>query len=190
MIYVLSYLIGSIPFGLIFSKFLGGEDLRKIGSGNIGTTNAFRTGNKKIGILTFVFDTLKGAMPYVIAILYGCDAQEAFLIGTLSIIGHIFPLWLKFKGGKGIATTLGLVLASYPVIGVCSLVLWIIVAKMFKVSSIAGLLSITGAMIFFFVFASIHDALVFFIIFSVVLFKHKDNIVRIMNKTEPVFKNK
>lgn len=190
MIYLLSYLIGSIPFGLIFSRLLGGEDLRKIGSGNIGTTNAFRTGNKAIGILTLLFDTLKGSIPCMVATLYGYDIQSAFLIGSLSVLGHIFPVWLKFKGGKGIATTLGLMLASYPLIGVSCLVLWIVIAKVFKVSSLAGLLSITCAMISFFVAAHFQDACVFFVIFLIVLFKHKDNIIRIMNKTEPVFKSK
>jgi glycerol-3-phosphate acyltransferase PlsY len=188
MIYIFSYLLGSIPFGLIFGKLLGGQDLRKIGSGNIGATNAFRTGNKKIGILTFIFDVLKGTAPYPIAIFWGYDPQTSFLIASLSVIGHIFPIWLKFKGGKGIATTFGLILLPYPFIALASIALWGIIAKAFKVSSLAGLLSITFATISFFAIAPTQDAVIFFTIFLIILFKHKDNIKRIVNKTEPLLK--
>ncbi len=184
MIYILSYLLGSIPFGLIFSKLLASKDLRNVGSGNIGATNAFRTGNKIVGILTFVFDTLKGAGAYLMAILWGEDPSLAFIAGLVSILGHIFPIWLKFKGGKGIATTLGVILISHPTIGLFSLIIWAAIAKIFKMSSLAGMMTAAFISIALIFMAPRLEYIGFMIILMIIIYRHKDNIRRIQDKTE------
>jgi glycerol-3-phosphate acyltransferase PlsY len=184
MIFLIAYLLGSIPFGLIFSKFLISTDLRKIGSGNIGTTNAFRTGNKMVGILTLIFDTLKGVAAYEYAILSGYDLPTAFIAGMVSIVGHIFPIWLMFKGGKGIATAFGVLLIAYPSIACVSLLVWGIVAKLFKISSVAGMMSLTLASLALFSQASFQESLAFLGVACLILYRHKDNIKRLLEGNE------
>lgn len=185
---ILSYLLGSIPFGLIFGKLFQTEDLRKIGSGNIGATNAFRTGNKIVGILTFLFDFLKGMIPCILGENLGYSPVLILMLGCLSIVGHIFPLWLKFKGGKGIATTFGVILAVQPIIALVALALWIAIAKIFKTSSIAGLVAILFIGAAFFVQGNQQEGFLFLPIFALILYRHKDNITRLLNKSELHFK--
>ena len=180
-------MIGSIPFGLIFGKLLGSQDLRTIGSGNIGTTNAFRTGKKIIGILTFIFDTLKGLISYLLAISFGYEPSSAFIIGMFSILGHIFPIWLKFKGGKGVATTIGVLLLPYPLITFLGIIIWGTILKIFKFSSLAGVIMISFYCIALIFVALREEYIAFLIIFTLIIYRHKDNILRIKDKTEIPF---
>lgn len=135
----LGYILGSIPFGLLFSKMAGLGDVRKIGSGNIGATNVLRTGNKKIAALTLLCDLLKGTAAVLIAL--HLSPSSAFFAGFAAIIGHIFPVWLKFKGGKGVATSLGVYFAiSWP-LGLLTCLTWLIAAKLFRISSLSALIA-------------------------------------------------
>jgi len=139
MIYLISYLFGSILFGVIVSKFLKIGNLREEGSGNIGATNIARvSGNKKIGILVAILDGLKGAVPVILARHLGFDQQVA-IVGTAAVLGHIFPIWHKFKGGKGVATFLGMNLAINYTIGIKLILIWIITFAISKISSCASL---------------------------------------------------
>ena len=174
----MSYLLGSIPFGLFFAKALTGKDLRALGSGNIGATNAFRTGNKWVGILTYVFDVLKGFVPFFVASFLKFSPHEALIIGALSPLGHMFSIFLKFKGGKGFASTLGLLLAFQPWVGLSMLALWGMVFASFKVSGVASISS--AFMLPFLVFyGSSGDKVTMLIFISLsvlILIKHKSNI--------------
>ena len=136
------YCVGSIPFGLLFTKWAGLGDIRKIGSGNIGATNALRTGNKKVAIATLLCDTLKGYLPILFLIKYS-DLMESFMLAAalITILGHIFPIWLRFKGGKGVATTLGVYFALNPWLGLGTLIIWLLVAKIFRISSLSALVA-------------------------------------------------
>ena len=174
----MSYLLGSIHFGLVFAKVLTGKDLRDLGSGNIGATNAFRTGNKWVGILTYVFDVLKGFAPFFVASFLGFSPDEALIIGVFSPLGHMFSIFLKFKGGKGVASTLGLLLAFQPWIGIILFALWSIVFAAFKIS---GMASVSSACIlpFLVFYGSSGDKvtmLVFISLSVLILIKHKSNI--------------
>ncbi len=138
---ILSYIIGSIPFGLCLCKIWGYGDIRTIGSGNIGATNVLRTGNKTLAFLTLILDAGKGAL-MVLVVLYITDNPTlSNICGVFTVIGHNFPIWLRFKGGKGIATSLGTVLAIDPIIGGMALGIWILVAGITRFSSLAGIIS-------------------------------------------------
>ena len=132
-----SYLSGSIPFGLILTKFFGGQDIRKIGSGNIGATNVLRTGNKFLAALTLVLDILKGYMPVIISLQYFPELIQ--LSCLLAFLGHIFPVWLKFNGGKGVATYLGILLALSIQLGLLFIFTWMVVSLIFKYSSVSSM---------------------------------------------------
>ena len=132
-----SYLSGSIPFGLILTKFFGGQDIRKIGSGNIGATNVLRTGNKFLAALTLVLDILKGYMPVIISLQYFPELIQ--LSCLLAFLGHIFPVWLKFKGGKGVATYLGILFALSYGLSFLFIFTWLVVALIFKYSSVSSM---------------------------------------------------
>jgi acyl phosphate:glycerol-3-phosphate acyltransferase len=144
MIYILAilgYLIGSIPFGLLLTRLAGYGDIRNIGSGNIGATNVLRTGNKKLALLTLLLDGGKGAAAVLLA--QGVMTYDAGLAAAVGcFLGHLFPVWLKFKGGKGVATTLGILLALQPALGLACCALWLSSALLFRYSSGAALLSI------------------------------------------------
>ena len=158
IILFICYLIGSIPFGIILTKLYGIKDLRKIGSGNIGATNVLRTGNKTLALLTLILDLLKSFIPlFIFFKLYPHPTinyffniiivDEIFLIllfGYFFVLGHCFPIWLKFKGGKGIATSLGVILSIDFFIGLCLLTIWILVFLIFKISSLSALISSTS----------------------------------------------
>lgn len=131
------YLSGSVPYGLILGKLAGIGDIRKSGSGNIGATNALRLGGKKLGIATLLLDGLKAAVPVLIAKQYHMD--YAVLTALAAFIGHLFPVWLKFKGGKGVATALGICWALMPLLGLCLCLLWLGTAMIFRYSSLAAL---------------------------------------------------
>jgi glycerol-3-phosphate acyltransferase PlsY len=138
---IVGYLIGSIPFGLILTKLGGYGDIRNIGSGNIGATNVLRTGNKKLAILTLLLDGGKGAAAVLLA-KFMLTFDMAMLAGVFAFLGHLFPVWLKFKGGKGVATTIGILLALLPKLGIIVCLLWLATALILRMSSLAALVAI------------------------------------------------
>ena len=193
-----SYLSGSIPFGLILTKIFSGKDVRKIGSGNIGATNVLRTGNKYLAALTLLLDILKGYAPVVITKLFFPELLQ--LSGLLAFLGHIFPIWLKFKGGKGVATFLGILFAiSY---GLSSLFIftWLVVSLIFKYSSLSSIFSSLTVFVVVLIKESIIKSidpslegitnlkLFLFTIFVLIIFTHKKNILNLKNNTEQKIK--
>lgn len=140
----LGYFLGSIPFGLVLCRLAGYGDIRKIGSGNIGATNVLRTGNKPLALATLLLDSGKGAIA-VFLCLYLFDHEAAILAGLGAVIGHNFPIWLKFKGGKGVATTLGTLLAMAWPAGLAACVTWLLMALIFRISSLSALIALAAA---------------------------------------------
>ncbi|MEQ8967667.1 MAG: glycerol-3-phosphate 1-O-acyltransferase PlsY [Azospirillaceae bacterium] len=149
---VIGYLLGSIPFGLVLTRLAGYGDIRKIGSGNIGATNVLRTGNKPLAAATLVLDSGKGALAVAIGFLFGPDI--AVLAGGGAMLGHTFPVWLRFRGGKGVATALGTLLALAPTVGLLACLIWLAVAFTTRYSSLAALVSLVAAPVAGFVLAS------------------------------------
>ena len=180
---VLTYLFASIPFGLLISKWFGLGDIRTIGSGNIGATNVLRSGNKKAATLTLLLDCMKGAI--VVVICKQILPEYQYSIGFLAVFSHVFSLYLKFKGGKGVATALGVYLGWNPFFGVTILCVWIVVAKLFKISSLAALIAAVTAPFIAYFFKIDSNVIPFSALIAVlILFTHRDNIKRIFNKTE------
>ena len=180
----IGYLLGSIPFGIVVARMLNLGNLRDIGSGNIGATNVLRTGNKKAAALTLIFDAAKGAVVLLLARNFaGEDAAQ--LAAVMAILGHCFPIWLKFKGGKGVATFLGIMLAySFPVGAACC-VTWLIGAFGWRISSMGALVS-ASASTFLLVLMGGGSALFMGIFLTLmVFFRHRENITRIRLGTEP-----
>ena len=182
LLIVSSYLIGSVPFGYILTKFFLNKDIRKIGSGNIGATNVLRTGNKIIGYATLLFDVLKAVLPIIfIKINY----PEYVFISALSVfIGHVFPVWLKFRGGKGVATYVGILCCINIYLGISFGLVWLTTFLIFKYSSLSSLVgSFSIPIINFFIF---NDEIVFFfiIMFVLIFYTHRENIKRLLNHTE------
>lgn len=193
-VYLLAgYLLGSIPFGLVLCKVAGYGDIRKIGSGNIGATNVLRTGNKFLALMTLLLDSGKGAIAVLIAIFsikyfgnigYYRDYVVA-IAGLGAVLGHIFPVWLGFKGGKGVATTLGTLLAVSPMTGVVSCLTWLIVAVLSRISSLSALVAMIVAPVVAYFYSGWIVGVIIGCIAIVVWVRHKENIKRIMNGTEP-----
>ena len=196
-----SYLSGSVPYGLILTKFFGKQDIRKIGSGNIGATNVLRTGNKVLAFITLLFDILKGYLPVVITRLYFPDLT--FLSCLLAFLGHIFPIWINFKGGKGVATYLGILFALSYSLSFLFIFTWLVVTLIFKYSSVSSLFS----SLTIFITYAIRDiakpiiekmsneyseayvvetnmSFLLFIFFILMVFTHRKNISNLKNKTE------
>ncbi|WPX96878.1 glycerol-3-phosphate 1-O-acyltransferase PlsY [Candidatus Bandiella euplotis] len=175
---IASYLLGSIPSGVLLSKVLGKGDLRKQGSGNIGATNAFRAGGKLLGGLTLLIDMAKGLC--VILLANAFNEQYLTFYGFICIVGHIFPIWLKFEGGKGVATAFGVILGINPILGGFSLLLWILVFKVSRISSLAALVSL-GTSVFIECIMITDGTNLIFLVISLILiiFRHKDNIMRL-----------
>ncbi len=140
------YLLGALPFGLILTQLAGMGDIRAIGSGNIGATNVLRTGNKKIAAATLILDGAKGGAAVLIAQLYGPDIAIVAAAGAM--IGHLFPVWLKFRGGKGVATALGILLALAPAVGGLACATWLLAAVLFRYSSLSALLAMAAAPVY------------------------------------------
>ena len=186
LVFFLSYLSGSIPFGLILTKLFLNKDIRKIGSKNIGATNVLRTGNKFIAGLTLSLDIFKGVAPILITNYY--FPNLIYLSGLMAFLGHIFPVWLKFKGGKGIATYLGIIFALSLKLGLFFCLSWILIAFITKYSSLS---SIVSTLIIFLIslFQNNFELNSFlFITFVIILYTHRQNIVRLKNKTEDKIK--
>ena len=182
LIILVSYLFGSIPFGLLLTKIFLKKDIREIGSGNIGATNVLRAGNKILGYSTLVFDILKAVLP----ILYIKFFMSDYLyISALSIfIGHVFPIWLKFKGGKGVASYLGILCCLDIFTALIFGVVWISIFILFKFSSLSSLLASLTIPIFQFFYNSNSDYYFYFMMFILIFFTHRENIKRLRNNTE------
>ena len=182
LIILVSYLFGSIPFGLLLTKISLKKDIREIGSGNIGATNVLRSGNKILGYSTLVLDILKAVLP----ILYIKFFMNDYLyISALSIfIGHVFPIWLKFKGGKGVASYLGILCCLDIFTALIFGVVWISIFILFKFSSLSSLLASLTIPIFHFFYNSNSDYYFYFMMFILIFFTHRENIKRLRNNTE------
>jgi len=182
LIVLVCYFLGSIPFGFILTKFFLKQDIREIGSGNIGATNVLRTGNKSIGYLTLLLDILKAVIP---VIFIKINFSEYLFISSLSVfLGHVFPIWLKFKGGKGVATYVGILCCLNIFLGISFGIIWFIVFFISKYSSLSSLLgALSIPIINFFIFND--DVVYFFIImFILIFYTHRENIKRLLNRTE------
>ena len=178
------YLLGSIPFGLVFTRMAGLGDIRKIGSGNIGATNVLRTGNKTLALATLLCDGGKGALAVLIA---GAIAGPvpSVVAGVAAFLGHIFPVWLKFKGGKAVATYFGILIAFAWPLGLAAGATWIAVAALFRYSSLAGLAAAVAAPIYFAVFGAAWLALPVALCSALIFWRHQTNIKRLRAGTEP-----
>ena len=188
LVILYSYLLGSIPFGLIYAKIAGLGDVRNIGSGNIGATNVLRTGNKQVAAYTLLSDIAKGSIAVLITNKFFNEySLLAFLIVYL---GHIFPVWLKFKGGKGVATFIGGILITNYILGLIFLITWGVIAKVFKISSLSAIIAFIVTLVVTFVFYDFNLTLLmfFFTVFSI--YTHRDNIKRIISGKESKIKTK
>ena len=191
LLIILFYLIGSFPFALILTKLSGFGDIRNIGSGNIGATNVLRTGNKLLAIIVLSLDILKGLIPYLIINIYFNELSllNKIFLCHFTVIGHIYPIWLKFKGGKGVATYIGFLFGLNSYIAISFLLIWLVVAYMSKYSSLGSLVGIFVAPTYFIFINFNFDISIFFIYLSfVIVIKHKENIKRLINKTESKIK--
>ena len=180
------YLIGSIPFALILTKFLGHGDIRDIGSGNVGATNVLRTGNKYLAFAVLCLDISKGVLPFIIlSSLYDINTLHSIFLCHFAILGHIFPIWLKFKGGKGVATYIGLLIGFNFLIGLYFLLTWIIIACVSRYSSLSSLAaSLVAPLYFFFVNLNNFVGIFLLYLFIIISIKHRENIKRLMNGSE------
>jgi glycerol-3-phosphate acyltransferase PlsY len=178
------YLLGSIPFGLIFSWLAGEGDVRKIGSGSIGATNVLRTGNLPAAALTLLFDALKGAAAVLIARhFWGTDA--ALFAGLGAFLGHLFPVWLGFKGGKGVAVSLGILLAIYWPVALLALASWAAMLAAFRISSLSALVAAVVTPIYMVLFHRPHETVLAVMLAALVLIIHHENIRRLLRGEEP-----
>ena len=182
LVFFLSYISGSIPFGLILTKIFLNKDLRNTGSKNIGATNVLRTGNKLIAGFTLLLDISKGLVPVMITNYY--FPNLIYLSGLLAFLGHIFPVWLKFEGGKGVATYLGIIFALSLKLGLIFCVMWIIIIFLTKFSSLSSILSALIIFLISLLEKNLDLNFFLFIVFVIILYTHRQNIVRLKNKTE------
>src|SRR6516165_3121666 len=171
----LGYLLGSIPFGLLLTKAAGGPDVRTIGSGNIGATNVLRTGRKGLAALTLLLDALKGTAAVLIALVYG-GYEASLAAGLAAFLGHLFPVWLKFKGGKGVATYIGLLLALAWPAAIVFCVVWLAVAALTRYSSLAALTASVVAPAFLWYEHNLQEAQVFLLLTALLWIMHRANI--------------
>jgi len=182
LIIFFSYLVGSIPFGYILTKFFLKKDIREIGSGNIGATNALRTGNKIIGYSTLALDISKAILPLI---FININFPEYIFVSSLCIfLGHVFPAWLKFKGGKGVATYLGILFCINITFGFIFSVTWLLIFFVFKYSSLSSLLASLTIPIYILLFLESENIFFFIIMFILIFFTHRENIKRLINKEE------
>lgn len=178
------YLLGSIPFGLILTRLSGHGDIRKIGSGNIGTTNVLRAGGKGLAALTLLLDGGKGAAAVLLAGIWGPDMQLAAALGA--VLGHMFPVWLAFRGGKGMATALGVLLALAWPVGVAACATWLAVALLLRYSSLSALLAVAAAPLYAWLFRRDLQLVELCIILAVLVWaRHHANIRRLATGQEP-----
>lgn len=184
---IIAYVIGSIPFGLLLVRAFGLGDVRAIGSGSTGATNVMRTGKKSLGVATLLLDAAKGAGAiFLIIHLYG--VQYAPLAGLMVVMGHVFPVWLRFKGGKGVATTIGVMLAINWILALCVCVVWLLVFYFSRISSIASLLSIGYSGVIAYVVDNYFTALLCLCLAGIIVFSHRENIFRLISGKEHSFR--
>ena len=182
IIILISYLLGSIPFGFLLTKIFLNKDIRKIGSGNIGATNALRTGNKTLGYATLIFDILKAIIPVIFVKIYYSD--YLYISSLCVFLGHVFPVWLKFKGGKGVATYVGILCCINIYLGISFGIVWLIIFFMFKYSSLSSIVGALSIPIINFLFFNDQIFYFFIIMFILIFYTHRENIKRLLNRTE------
>lgn len=180
---ILGYVLGSVPFGLLLTKAAGLGDVRSIGSGNIGATNVLRTGSKPVAIATLICDVLKGTIPVLVAAHF-YDFNASLVAGFAAMAGHIFPIWLGFKGGKGVATLIGVLFGLHWPIAFIFLAVWLVFASAFKFSSLAALASSMLLPIWALLLGHLELALPLTVLAVVIWITHRANISRLINKTE------
>ena len=179
---IASYLMGSIPFGFILTKTFLKKDIREIGSGNIGATNALRTGNKLVGYTTLILDIAKAVIPVIYVKI---NFPELIYIASLcAFLGHVFPVWLKFKGGKGVATYVGILFSINILLGIIFVACWGVVFLTSKYSSLSSILGTLSIPIYLFITAETNSVIFFTIMFVLIFFTHRENIKRLKNKEE------
>ena len=179
---IASYLMGSIPFGFILTKAFLKKDIREIGSGNIGATNALRTGNKLVGYTTLILDIAKAVIPVIYVKI---NFPELIYIASLcAFLGHVFPMWLKFKGGKGVATYVGILFSINILLGIIFVACWGVVFLTSKYSSLSSILGTLSIPIYLFITAETNSVIFFTIMFVLIFFTHRENIKRLKNKEE------
>jgi len=177
-----SYLMGSIPFGLILTKIFLKKDIREIGSGNIGATNALRTGNKFIGYSTLILDIAKAIIPVIYVKI---NFPELIYIASLcAFLGHVFPIWLKFKGGKGVATYVGILFSINILFGVVFIITWGIIFLFFRYSSLSSIIGSFSVPVYILITGQMYNFIFFGIMFILIFFTHRENIKRLKNKEE------
>ena len=180
---IVSYLMGSIPFGLILTKIFLKKDIREIGSGNIGATNALRTGNKFIGYSTLILDIIKAVIPVLYVKINFPDL--IYVSALCAFLGHVFPVWLKFKGGKGVATYVGILFSINIIFGIVFGICWLVTFFISKFSSLASLIGSFSVPIYLLIFDSMENEIFFFgIMFILIFYTHRENIKRLINKEE------
>ena len=179
---IASYLMGSIPFGLILTKIFLNKDIREIGSGNIGATNALRTGNKLIGYSTLILDIAKAIIPVIFVKINYPDL--IYIASLCAFLGHVFPIWLKFKGGKGVATYVGILFSINLLLGIIFAASWGIIFLMFRYSSLSSIVGSISIPIYILITDQISNAIFFGIMFVLIFFTHRENIKRLKNKEE------
>ena len=179
---IASYLMGSIPFGLILTKLFLNKDIREIGSGNIGATNALRTGNKLIGYSTLILDIAKAIIPVIYVKFNYPDI--IYIASLCAFLGHVFPIWLKFKGGKGVATYVGILFSINIILGFVFVASWVFIFLLSKYSSLSSIIASISVPIYILITGQINDAIFFAIMFILIFFTHRENIKRLKNKEE------
>ncbi|MSU91308.1 glycerol-3-phosphate 1-O-acyltransferase PlsY [Rhodobacteraceae bacterium 2CG4] len=177
------YLLGAVPFGLVITRALGLGDLRRIGSGNIGATNVLRTGHKGAALATLVLDSGKGAAAVLLALWLAPAA--ASVAGVGAFLGHLFPVWLGFRGGKGVATYLGILLALAPLAGLATCATWLLTALIFRISSLAALVAATLAPVWMLILGSPREAAAALVMAALIWWTHRANLARLRAGTEP-----
>lgn len=180
----IGYLLGSVPFGMVVARVMNLGNLREIGSGNIGATNVLRTGNKTAAALTLILDAAKGAIALLLA-RYFAGEDAAQLAAVMAMIGHCFPVWLSFQGGKGVATFLGIMLAYALPVGLACCAAWLVGAFLWRISSMGALFSASISTIILLVLGSGTALIMGFILTIVIFYRHRENIQRVRNGTEP-----
>ncbi|MDX8381092.1 MAG: glycerol-3-phosphate 1-O-acyltransferase PlsY [Ghiorsea sp.] len=180
-----TYFIGAVPFGLLFARWLTGKDPREHGSGNTGATNALRTGGKKVGILTLIADVLKGVIPVSIAIQLDFTEQQIMGVALFAFLGHIYPIYLKFKGGKGVATMFGILLPWEPITATVSFIVWLIIFKSTRYVSLASIIAgFALPLVAFFSHASDSAIITCLIVGGLMTIRHHENVSRLIQGTE------
>lgn len=181
---VVGYLFGSIPFGLVLTRMAGLGDIRKIGSGNIGATNVLRTGRKGLALATLLLDSGKGAIAVLVVSAF-LPAPAGLIAGTAAVFGHNFPVWLRFQGGKGMATTLGTMIAAVPIVGLMACLTWAAIAAIYRYSSLSALIALAMAPLYALLIQQPDAAVAFGILGLLGWIRHHANLARLLKGQEP-----